>query len=66
MAESLGKSKDQETEDRAAVSQLKQSQLFSNKKGSTDKDRFNRWLNENDTQEDRLRSYEPESNQKKK
>lgn len=46
----------------AQMSQLKQSELFSNRKRKADQEandqRFNRWLDENDQKEDRVRSFE--------
>ena len=39
------------------MSQLKQSELFSQTK-VRNQDRFNRWLDENDQKEDRVRSFE--------
>ena len=68
MAESKGPPTDL---DDKACSQLKQSQLFSNKKpDQTENQRFNRWLDNNDNdqnaeQEDRLRSYDPEMSDSK-
>lgn len=48
------------TSETPQMSQLKQSELFSQRKMTNEKnqDRFNRWLDENDQKEDRVRSFE--------